>query len=81
MQIDADMERRLLAVADETLSTIFSGSGKQALLYYLRVRHGVGVSDLVRKPAVFESALSEVLGEAGSKIVVQIAHLRMQQLS
>jgi hypothetical protein len=62
--------REVVADVESELEVIFGDSGKQALLVELSKRCGVVPSDAIRRPGTFHTALYYLLGELGSKFVM-----------
>ena len=54
---------------DETLTEIFSCSGKKTVLFYLKNRFGVTPEDIVHRPRLLHQGLEGLLGDLGSSIV------------
>jgi hypothetical protein len=59
-----------LADVESELEVIFGDSGKKVLLVELSKRYDVVPSDAVRRPNAFHTALYYLLGEHGSKFVM-----------
>ncbi|MGD0396459.1 MAG: hypothetical protein ABSB26_06075 [Nitrososphaerales archaeon] len=68
------------AVADveSELEVIFGDSGKQALLAELSKRYNVVSGDAIRRPDTFHTALYYLVGELGSKFVMDRISMRIR---
>jgi hypothetical protein len=58
------------AAVESELEAIFGDTGKEALLREFFRRYEVVPSDAIRRPGVFQTALYYLLGELGSKLVI-----------
>jgi hypothetical protein len=70
-------DRNAVAEVESELEVIFGDSGKQVLLMELSKRYDVTPSDAVRRPGVFHTALYYLLGELGSKFVLDRIKMRV----
>lgn len=61
--------RALIRVLEDSLSEIFTDSGKKTVLFYLKHKYGVTPEDVVDNPTKFKEAMVELLGDMGSSIV------------
>ena len=69
--------RNAVAEVDSELEVIFGDSGKQVLLLELSKRYDVTPSDAIRRPGAFHTALYYLLGELGSKFVMDRIDMRV----
>lgn len=68
--LGTDQGRDAVAEVELELEVIFGDTGKQVLLAELSKRYDVTPSDAIRRPGVFHTALYYLLGELGSKFVI-----------
>ena len=69
--------REAVADVESELEVIFGDSGKQVLLVELSRRYDVAPSDAVGRPDAFRTALYYLLGELGSKFVMDRVNMRI----
>jgi len=69
--------RNAVAEVESELEVIFGDSGKQALLTEISKRYDVASSDAIRRPGAFHTALYYLLGELGSKFVMDRINARV----
>jgi len=69
-------ENKVSEVASE-LECIFGASGYQALLSEFSSRYEVSLDDAVKRPIVFRQALFCLLGDLGSKFVIDRLERRL----
>jgi hypothetical protein len=55
---------------ENAFTDVLSESGARALFYYLEKEHGVSAADIVKRPADFNQALSSILGDYGSSLLM-----------
>ncbi len=67
----------LSRVASE-LEVIFGESGSKVLLGEISNTHGVSLADAIRRPAEFQQALTWLLGDLGSYLVMQRIQSRVR---
>jgi hypothetical protein len=66
-----------VAEVESELEVIFGGPGKQVLLAEFSKRYNVTPSDAIRRPGAFHTALYYLLGELGSKFVMDRINMRV----
>lgn len=69
--------RNAVAEVESELEVIFGDSGKQALPTEISKRYDVASSDAIRRPGAFHTALYYLLGELGSKFVMDRINSRV----
>ncbi len=69
--------REAVIDVESELEVIFGDSGKQVLLVELSKRYDVVPSDAIRRPGAFHTALYYLLGELGSKFVMDRINMRV----
>jgi len=69
--------REAVADVESELEVIFGDSGKKALLVELSKRYSVVPGDAIRRPGEFHTALYYLLGELGSKFVMDRLNIRV----
>jgi hypothetical protein len=69
--------REAVADVESELEVIFGDSGKMVLLMELSKRYDVVPSDAIRRPGAFHTALYYLLGERGSKFVMDRINMRV----
>ena len=69
--------REAVAAVESELEVILGDSGRQALLVELSKRYDVVPSDAIRRPGAFHTALYYLLGELGSKFVMDRINTRV----
>jgi hypothetical protein len=72
------VSRQAVAEVESELEVIFGDSGKQALLVELSKRYSVVPGDAIRCPSAFHRALYYLLGELGSKFVMDRIDMRVR---
>jgi hypothetical protein len=70
--------RDAVAEVEVELETIFGEAGKQVVLAELSKRYDVTPSDAIRRPGVFRTALYYLIGELGSKFVMDRINIRLR---
>ena len=63
--------RDAVATVESELEAIFGGAGKEVLLLEFSKRYNVVPGDAIRRPGAFHTALYYLLGELGSKFVME----------
>ena len=71
--------RDAVSEVESELEVIFGDSGKQALLAEVSKRYKVTPSDAIRRPGAFHTALYYLLGELGSKFVMDRINMRVHE--
>jgi hypothetical protein len=66
-----------VAAVESELEVILGDSGRQVLLVELSKRYDVVPSDAIRRPGTFHTALYYLLGEHGSKFVMDRINMRV----
>jgi hypothetical protein len=66
---DEESTQKLVDIADDSLSEIFTEDGKKAVLFYLKANYNVSLKDIVSRPTELAKALEDLLGVLGSNIV------------
>lgn len=66
-----------VAEVESELEVIFGDSGKRVLLMELSKRYDVTPSDAIRRPGAFHTALYYLLGELGSRFVMDRIDMRV----
>ena len=74
--IGGEPRRDTVAEVEYELEAIFGDAGKQVLLREFSKRYNVVPSDALRRPGAFHTALYYLLGEHGSKFVMERISLR-----
>lgn len=74
--LGTDGRRDAVAEVESELEIIFGDSGKKVLLMEFSKRYNVVPSDAIRRPGAFHTALYYLLGELGSKFVMERISMR-----
>ena len=61
---------RIVEEVDGVLTEVFTSSGKQAVLYHLKKKYGVSLSDAAERPTLLAEALAKFFGEFGADVLV-----------
>jgi hypothetical protein len=61
----------IVAAAEDVLDEMFTETGKESVLYYLRINHGTKLTDIYSDPARFQKDISSFLGEFGSELLLR----------
>jgi hypothetical protein len=72
-----DGNRDAVAEVEAELEVIFGDSGKQVLLLELSKRYDITPNDAIKSPGAFRTALYYLLGELGSKFVIDRINMRV----
>lgn len=75
--LGTDAGREAVADVESELEVIFGDSGKQVLLVELSRKYDVVPSDAIMRPAAFRTALYYLVGELGSRFVMDRINLRV----
>jgi len=69
--LGTDPRRDAVAEVESELEAIFGDTGKKVLLMEFSKRYNVVPGDAIRRPGAFHTALYYLLGELGSRFVME----------
>jgi len=58
---------------------MFTQTGMETVVYYLKINYGVTLSDVSENPKAFQDALVEFLGDFGGKLLLRRMVLRLRE--
>lgn len=72
-----EVDRKILECVDTVLQK-FGESVQKSIYYYLKKDFNLGKGEIPNKPEAFESALTSIFGEQGSRVIEKLILLEIK---